>query len=501
MATVREMQFNMATGAAGIDEQDIPLAFRMMEHMPGFAAAAGFMALRGSNTLVEGGRFDYRGGRRGKRLQSKFRVFDQAGNLSAVNQAQFIGGAPSRTNRALGKLGFDARRTGALSTRLEQRAAKKVAAGARASGRLGGLGASNFSMRGFRANFLTAKPSALTRMHSLSIFAPASKGAYSPFAVGGLASRSKKLTGYASGKMGLTAAADEAFFGPGLLSFVTAGTKIDRLETKALRGNQRALAKLGRVDQNITTLAGINNRALVNPSIVRGAQTAGMTYSQALSLSPLERGGLTASQMVGSGATQSITYGSSFYDDAIGAAVGRGTVVGPAYKGVAPINHTIGIRGNLMASSMSGQGTRYMAGYFRGAMGYASAGGLQGAALSGAEKAVAHMAAGGSKKALAMSAKTLGMAIPGLNVLATASLVYDLGKMAGEVIKSGINLARDANKSLQGSINKPLFGMGYRDTEAAATSRARGVMAIQNSRLNARSMLGSEAAMMAAHYG
>jgi len=73
--------------------------------------------------------------------------------------------------------------------------------------------------------------------------------------------------------------------------------------------------------------------------------------------------------------------------------------------------------------------------------------------------------------------------------------------MAGEVIKSGINFARDANKSLQGSINKPMFGMGYKDTEAAATSRARGVMAIQNSRLNARSMLGSEAAMMAAHYG
>jgi hypothetical protein len=46
-----------------------------------------------------------------------------------------------------------------------------------------------------------------------------------------------------------------------------------------------------------------------------------------------------------------------------------------------------------------------------------------------------------------------------------------------------------------------MFGMGYNDTEAAATSRARGVMAIQNSRLNARSMLGSEAGMMAAHFG
>jgi hypothetical protein len=93
------------------------------------------------------------------------------------------------------------------------------------------------------------------------------------------------------------------------------------------------------------------------------------------------------------------------------------------------------------------------------------------------------------------------MSLPGINMLATASLIYDIGKMGGEVIKSGVNLARDAEKSLQGSINKPLFGMGYRDTEAAATSRSRGVMAIQNSRLNARSALGSEAAMMAAHFG
>jgi hypothetical protein len=93
------------------------------------------------------------------------------------------------------------------------------------------------------------------------------------------------------------------------------------------------------------------------------------------------------------------------------------------------------------------------------------------------------------------------MALPGVNLLMTASLVYDLGKMAGEVVKSGINLARDAGKSLQGTIAKPMFGMGYKDTEAAATSRSRGVMAIQNSRLNMRSLLGNEASMMASYYG
>jgi hypothetical protein len=91
--------------------------------------------------------------------------------------------------------------------------------------------------------------------------------------------------------------------------------------------------------------------------------------------------------------------------------------------------------------------------------------------------------------------------LPVANAIGVASLLYDLGKFAGKMVNSGINLAKDAGKSLQGTIAKPLFGMGYKDTEAAATSRARGVMAIQNSQLNARSALGSEAGMLAAHYG
>jgi hypothetical protein len=54
---------------------------------------------------------------------------------------------------------------------------------------------------------------------------------------------------------------------------------------------------------------------------------------------------------------------------------------------------------------------------------------------------------------------------------------------------------------MQGTMNNDVFGNGYKDNEVAATSRARGVMAIQNSRLNARSLLGSEGAMMHAHFG
>jgi len=93
------------------------------------------------------------------------------------------------------------------------------------------------------------------------------------------------------------------------------------------------------------------------------------------------------------------------------------------------------------------------------------------------------------------------VALRSLSIVGNAALVYDLGKLAGKGVMAGGNFAKDAVKSMQGSMNKPLFGMGYRDNEVAATSRARGVAAIQNSRLNARSMLGSEAGMMAAHFG
>lgn len=82
-----------------------------------------------------------------------------------------------------------------------------------------------------------------------------------------------------------------------------------------------------------------------------------------------------------------------------------------------------------------------------------------------------------------------------------ATLAYDVGKGVGNAIMGGVNFSKEALKSMQGTINKPIFGAGYKDNEVAATSRARGVMAIQNSRLNARSLLGSEGAMMAAHFG
>ena len=109
---------------------------------------------------------------------------------------------------------------------------------------------------------------------------------------------------------------------------------------------------------------------------------------------------------------------------------------------------------------------------------------------------------GGKEGAKLVGTRVGGAALGFANPILTAAAVYDISKMAATaVIGGGARLARDAMKSMQGSINKPAFGMGYVDNEVAATSRARGVAAIQNSRLNARSALGSEAGMMASHFG
>ena len=482
----------MLEGDMPIDTPEAPLWARMTEVMPGIAASAGFASMRGSNTLLRGGYMDsaskrgtgkigskipgYRG--LGQKIDAsraaKFRTL-QSGTMNSYDSAtkQFFGGA--KRNQTMASLTGDARKTPFL--------------------------------RSSRLNNLSLRPRNLARHHSLSIFAGASQNAYTPFAASSFIGNTK--TGKkAIAKMGITLNEGEAAFGPGLLSGISAGRRVDLLERKALRGNSRAAAKLAKADDAIGKLSRMNNPALASKMV---APTVGM-----------KKGVVTVTdQIVGA------SYGTT-----------KAGAVGAQ-----------GVRGNMYASSMSGAGTQYLGGYFRGAQGFGGASGLSGRALEGAARAedafgkafakafgddglmvggkliqgsqgaidllrgaggkglVKQLGTGATKK-LAVSgagkmlaARGASMFIPGVQLLAAASFIYDIGRMGGEIIKSGINLAKDANKSLQGSIAKPAFGMGYKDTEAAATSRARGVQAIQNSRLNARSALGAEGAMMAAHYG
>jgi hypothetical protein len=50
------------------------------------------------------------------------------------------------------------------------------------------------------------------------------------------------------------------------------------------------------------------------------------------------------------------------------------------------------------------------------------------------------------------AARALGFALPGLQVVAAASFMYDVGKMAGTAVKGSIDLAKDSIKSMQGSL-------------------------------------------------
>jgi len=442
---------------------EAPLWARMSESMPGMATSAGFSSMRGSNTLLRGGYMDS-ASRLGKgvdaRRAAKFRTL-QSGTMNSYESAtkQFFGGA--KRNKTMASLTGDARKTPFL--------------------------------RSSRLNNASLRPRNLGRYHSLSVFADSAENAYTPFGASGFIGNSK-FGKTAISNMGIDLKEGESAFGPGLISGISAGRRIDMLEAKAMKGSSRAAAKLAKSDRALNMLGNMNKV-------------------------PVPQGGQLGAKALGGIPAQA-------------GAVG-----------------TQGVRGNMYASSMSGAGTQYIGGYIRGAQGFGGVEGLTGRALEGAAKAEQSFgtafakafgedglkvggklikgsegaidllrASGGKKlfselgasatKKLAvegagkvLAGRAAAMAIPGVQILAAASMVYDLGQMAGEVVKSGINLAKDANKSLQGSIAKPSFGMGYKDTEAAATSRSRGVQAIQNSRLNARSALGTEGAMMAAHYG
>lgn len=95
----------------------------------------------------------------------------------------------------------------------------------------------------------------------------------------------------------------------------------------------------------------------------------------------------------------------------------------------------------------------------------------------------------------------VGKVAKGANIAGWVLLAHDLARMGGKLVGAGLKGAVDAGKSAMGSIDKGVMGMGFKDNTVAATSRQRGVMAIANSRLNMRSLLGNESSMMAAHFG
>ncbi len=125
---------------------------------------------------------------------------------------------------------------------------------------------------------------------------------------------------------------------------------------------------------------------------------------------------------------------------------------------------------------------------------FASRGVAAGIKGFGAEGAAGLMGRFAGSKGLALGLRAAGP-------IGWIMLARDLGKMAGKVVSHTAKTFMEAGSELMRPLNgAPLSGT-FKDNAVAATSRQRGVAAIANSRLNMRSMLGNEAAMMAAHFG
>lgn len=474
---------------------DLPLFMRAMqnpliENMPGIGTTVGLMHGRGMNTIMGGGFMDDRK----RRGPGKLGGFSKGSMTPTAPTSNAYYGTSSRRAKVAGLTGKEA----------------KMPWG-----------------KGARVNHITGRPRALGRYSSLTVMEAAEHPSfYSPFhfSKGILGNQFAKNEGFRKLAYGgaeldaITGKGKEPIFQRGMISMIGAGRKADILERKALGGSSRAAGKLATAQTQVGRLANMNNP--INPI---GGKA--LEFGRVVKRSEMAANG---------GKMISMNASSGLGSTGVTSALAGGTQVG--------------LTGNLMASAGARPGSRAAMGYFRGALGHAGAGGLTGEALTGANRAVSHLATAiaksagrdvasaadialgktalkegvvktlGSKAAgeagvsfmgslatkegaMALGARTASMALPGINLLATAALVYDLGKIGGALVKSGVNLAKDAVKSMKGSIDKPGFGMGYKDNEVAATSRARGVAAIQNSRLNARSALGNEGSMMAAHFG
>jgi hypothetical protein len=450
MATTNMLQQGQTMPPNAVAPGQQPAFFQAMEDapIPTIKQSIAMTSYRGSKTLMSGGFMDFK--RRGLPGRSgRYTYFNKAGNLTTPGSGQYFGGQLFG-GKGLGRMGRRAQRLAANPTKTPMLKAARM---------------NNLSIHGLGGSY-----------HSLSVFS-GKVGTYSPMQGAAMIGRTAVGRGFAA-MIGMSVPAvgagdaAQSTFGPGLLSYMSTMSKSYKLESKAAArgsglfgGRARSIAKM---DRSIHALGSMN--------------------------------GLSA----------------SLIDDAL--------LTGKA-----------GVRGNLYASVAAGTATSGILGYSAGVMGAGGQGGLFGNAATQSARAEASFAQkfaklnlgteaegiaklrstfgksfikeiGGVSQAAKFGPSFLAMrgittALPVLNVLGMASILYDIGKFAGKGINKGIDLVKDAGKSLQGTIAKPLFGMGYKDTEAAATSRARGVMAIQNSQLNARSALGSEAGMLAAHFG
>ncbi len=516
----------MNPGAQQPPDVSSPYDFAMFT--PGIMQSALINSRRYGNTMLRGGFHDVAGVGNARQI-ARAKKFG-----GVVNGRMYQPGGPSSF------LGGASRSPHNISPFLSRRAARASAAGKTARVNPG------------RTNIFNTR--AVNRMNSVAALGGGDiKGAYNPFQTfsGGVNSIVGKLSKNEGFRKAMGIAddfdpkTDRAFSG-GVLGRIDTLNKLSGIEktiavgearggTSALRGRElkrftRAQAQRANIVSNIGQVQSAANPAMntiVNGRAVNAAATSaranvramaslappGMITDDALRLSvrAAGRGAVTAGNAAAVTNAAAVAANPSA---AVASTMTRGTLsnrITTAYHGILNAgNMTSGQR--VVAKRVAGRlGGRAGVAQFMDDFGTAGkyAGNFINRGQGGAKMmgmAAQYARSGGSRvvaaKMGAMGAVRLGGAALGpLNVLSTGQLMYDIGKGIGKMAVGGINFAKDAMKSMQGTINKPMFGTGFKDNEVAATSRARGVMAIQNSRLNARSLLGSEASMMAAHFG
>jgi hypothetical protein len=466
-----------------------PLFMRMAENIPAFSHTMAFNVRRFENTMFKGGFLDRDAVSTG-RMRSAYQT------RRAAKYGSFIGDTASPASaRAFSFSKF--------------RGASAAAAGK-----------TPFIKQSLKTNF--GSPRAVNRLGSVTGLTgmPDATGFYSPF-------QGAKMLGMGLEKVGLRGALEsrgiidsgtkEDLMAGGVLGRMSTmqkafglENKADKLTTKvasrtaAGKGGGRFERRLGRVDKK---LAGLDKSLVRLQNVTPGTTSSIVTGATATGGTGVSSGASKVGRLRAISNTQGGVFSRSM-TESLGVAMNPSQFQGTAaYKRLAKAIDAIAPSPGIAAEMLSEAGTSYKnLGKFgdkvtrQGPLGrflpkQSNISVMAKMADDVGDKAAARVLRGQLYK------KGAAFAMRSLSVVGNAALVYDLGKLAGKGVLAGGNFAKDAVKSMQGSMNKPLFGMGFRDNEVAATSRARGVAAIQNSRLNARSMLGSEAGMMAAHFG
>jgi len=512
----QNMNSGMAMRGMAKGDVDVPLLFDLSESIPGVIAGAAINSRRYANTLLKGGFADVATGTTGRRLS-------RAQKLGAL-----VGDSPAVSGRSSGMFVG-----GNSNFNFMRKLAKKRAARADAAPFLGQSLNTNFRLKAFnRLSSLTS----LTGDRSLGFYTPfQTLSTAANWAVEKLPSV-RKLLGRMSGTP--LNDGDKAFSG-GILGRIESINRLNNIESTLAKGvgsgsgffARRQTARYHRAEKareaivaHIARVQSVANPAMNavqnNMNVRLQAQFARSAAARAnIGLPPMLARSVSAA---GNNATAAANAAAALNaaaiaDDpikAVASTMTKGKIsnaITKYYAGV--INPKLmtesqrliakrvtgrlgGLKGFASFADDFAEGGKYAGNFIARGRGGFKMMGMAGQYLqSGGSKAV------GAKFAGMGAARVVGSAMTPIGFLSMGQLVYDIGKGFGKIASRGVNFARDAMKSMQGSINKPLFGAGFKDNEVAATSRARGVMAIQNSRLNARSLLGSEAAMMAAHFG